>query len=292
MLKKICLGVVFIASVAMAEIPVIKQEFESLLRKNGVVAKNTLRIEDFSNGDGHRFLEAKGDLIATGVLVSTPNDTYFYPDRNLKNLFYDMDKVREHAVEGKPKTYRHIKPSKNIPVQVYGDDVVSKVFGAAIYGSQAARVKIHITSYIYSYDEDEEAFDVTTKDILLLTPAQKLYKSYPTKSILTREMSYVSKDDFINIRNAPQGEIIGRITKADMQKKPKGGILIGANCELLHHDERESDDEAIECPSTNGWYEVFYFPPGVRKGKDALHGYIHTSQVKLKPSDLEWYGVE
>lgn len=39
MLKKVCLGFAFMASVAIAQIPAINPEFKSLLRSDGVMEK-------------------------------------------------------------------------------------------------------------------------------------------------------------------------------------------------------------------------------------------------------------
>lgn len=249
-----------------------------------------MTIKEAHYGDGEQSIHAEGDLIATGALVSTPNGTYFYPDINLKNLFYNADKVLECARNNfvdsyeknlhiDPKSCNKIKPSENTPMKVYGD-VIAKTFGATIYGAQGVRVKIHINRYIYSSHAMGGDSGVTTKNIVALTPPKKLYDTYPTKNIITKEFGYASKDDYVNIRNAPKGAIVGQIQKADIQKKQSRGIIIGANCEEAEYYENE--DDAIECRSTNGWYEVFYLPPGVRNGKDAIYGYIHKSQLKLK----------
>ncbi len=30
------------------------------------------------------------------------------------------------------------------------------------------------------------------------------------------------------------------------------------------------------------WFEVFYLPPDAEDGKDAIHGFVHGSQIKFK----------
>ena len=247
---------------AMAD---INPEFKSLLRNDGVMEKNTLKLKDIVNGDGERFISTTGEVVATGVLVSSPNGTYFYPDTNLKNVFFDPQKVLQCASEKAMSACLAMKPNSNGAIEVRGD-VVAKTFGGKIYGEQAVRVKAHMSQN-----------GSTMKSVFALTPPKKSYSAYPIKGAVTKEFGYASKDDYVNIRQTPKGTIAGQMLKADMQKpKASKAILIGASC----YEDEDPDGTYVLCNDVNGWYEVFYFPPGIRHGKDATHGYIHKSQIR------------
>lgn len=65
-----------------------------------------------------------------------------------------------------------------------------------------------------------------------------------------------TKDDYVNLRKAPSGEIITPIYKKDF--------------------------EAISLKKvgeSGKWIKVLYFPPNKTDEKDAITGYIHTSQI-------------
>lgn len=264
MFKKMCLSLALMCGMAVADVGPINPEFKSLLRNDGVMEKNTLKLKTIINYESEQYIETTGEVVATGVLVSSPNGTYFYPDLNLKNVFFNENKLFQCVREKAMSACLATKPTENKGVRIY-NDVVSKTFGAAIYGTQAVRVKAHMSQN-----------GSTMKNVFALTPPKKSYSAYPIKGAVTKEFRYASKDDYVNIRQTPKGTIAGQMLKADMQKpKALKGILIGASCEA---DEYEYD--IIGCNDVNGWYEVFYFPPGIRHGKDAIHGYIHKSQIR------------
>lgn len=66
-----------------------------------------------------------------------------------------------------------------------------------------------------------------------------------------------TKDEFVNLRKAPNGEIITPIYKKDFDK-----IIL----KRLGVEDK--------------WLKVLYFPPNVSDEKEALTGYIHNSQIK------------
>ena len=276
MFKKMCLSFALMCGMAVADVGPINPEFKSLLRNDGVMEKNTLKLKTIFNGDSEQYIETTGEVVATGVLVSSPNGTYFYPDTNLKNVFFDPQKVLRCASEKAMSACLAMKPSKNEGIKV-SNDVVAKTFGGKIYGEQAVRVKAHINSYSYSDHAMGGHLHVAMKSVFALTPPKKSYSAYPMKGAVTKEFRYASKDDYVNIRQTPKGTIAGQMLKADMQKpKASKAILIGASC----YEDEDPDGTYVLCNDVNGWYEVFYFPPGIRHGKDAIHGYIHKSQIR------------
>lgn len=73
-----------------------------------------------------------------------------------------------------------------------------------------------------------------------------------------------TKDDFVNMRNAPSGDIIVQIYKKDFES-----IMI----------------HSFDANSNEKWLKVMYFPPNVKDEQSAISGYIHISQIdksKLK----------
>lgn len=276
MFKKMCLSLALMCGITTFAMADINPEFKSLLRNDGVMEKNTLKLKDIMNGDGERFIGTTGEVVATGVLVSSPNGTYFYPDLNLKSVFFDPQKVLQCASEKAMSACLAMKPNSNGAIEVRGD-VVAKTFGGKIYGEQAVRVKAHMNGYVYSSNSMETDLYISIKNVFALTPPKKSYSAYPMKGAVTKEFGYASKDDYVNIRQTPKGTIAGQMLKADMQKpKASKAILIGASC----YEDEDPDGTYVLCNDVNGWYEVFYFPPGIRHGKDAIHGYIHKSQIR------------
>lgn len=265
MFKKMCLSLALMCGMAVADVGPINPEFKSLLRNDDVMEKNTLKLKTIFNGDSEQYIETTGEVVATGVLVSSSNGTYFYPDTNLKNVFFDRKQVFQCASEKAMSACLAMKPSKSEGIKV-SNDVVAKTFGGKIYGEQAVRVKAHMSQN-----------GSTMKSVFALTPPKKSYSAYPIKGAVTKEFGYASKDDYVNIRQTPKGTIAGQMLKADMQKpKDSKAILIGASC----YEDEDPDGTYVLCNDVNGWYEVFYFPPGIRHGKDAIHGYIHKSQIR------------
>lgn len=253
MFKKMCLSLALMCGMAVADVGPINPEFKSLLRNDGVMEKNTLKLIP------NRGLEASGELIVTGVLVSSLGNLTFYPDKNLKNVLFDANQFSSCG--------SNCKPSANYPIEVLGDDkLISKALGENIYGTQAVRVKAHFNKFGYEADSGY----LILKNIFTLTPVKKTYMTYdPNYNEFAEELGYGSKDSYVNIRQTPKGAIVGQIQKTDFQKSSFQRGIIVCNAKAFQG-----------CNVVNGWYEVFYFPPGKRNGKDAIHGYIHKSQIK------------
>ena len=67
-----------------------------------------------------------------------------------------------------------------------------------------------------------------------------------------------TKDEFVNMRNAPSGEIVAKIYKKDF-----------ADIMLYSFDTNSNEK----------WLKVVYFPPNVKDEQSAISGYIHISQI-------------
>ena len=70
----------------------------------------------------------------------------------------------------------------------------------------------------------------------------------------------------MNIRDKANGKVIGKILKNDMINN--GWILLA-----IDNYYYEIDDK--------GWYEVYYMPTNAKDGKDAIHGFVLGSQIKI-----------
>lgn len=77
-----------------------------------------------------------------------------------------------------------------------------------------------------------------------------------------------TNNDFVNLRESPNGAIITRIYKKDFSDI----LVIGTF---------EAEVLGLEPNKTNAWYKVIYFPPNTRKTKDAKAGFIHKSQINF-----------
>lgn len=107
-------------------------------------------------------------------------------------------------------------------------------------------------------------------------------------------MKVITKDDFVNIRQTPNGKIIGRINKKDF----KDTVLIALPDieQMLHFKAKEENPK---------WYKVLYFNPPAPEPQDcdggngerdvafnnylpySTIGYIHHSQIEKDPKQLE-----
>lgn len=63
------------------------------------------------------------------------------------------------------------------------------------------------------------------------------------------------KDDFVNMRNAPSGEVVAQIYKKDFESI------------MLYSFDTNSNEK---------WFKVMYFPPNVKDEQNAILGYIHN----------------
>lgn len=82
-----------------------------------------------------------------------------------------------------------------------------------------------------------------------------------------------TNDDFVNLRESPNGAIIARIYKKDFSD-----ILVieVPQTRLLGFNQNQKIDMYDK---ESKWHKVIYFPPNTRKTKDAKAGFIHKSQI-------------
>lgn len=75
-----------------------------------------------------------------------------------------------------------------------------------------------------------------------------------------------TNDDFVNLRDSPNGKVITRIYKKDFS-------------DILIIKTFETELLGLKPNETKDWYKVIYFPPNTRKTEDAKAGFIHKSQI-------------
>lgn len=88
-----------------------------------------------------------------------------------------------------------------------------------------------------------------------------------------RALDLKTNDDFVNLRESPNGAIIARIYKKDFSD-----ILVieVPQTRLLGFNQNQKIDMYDK---ESKWHKVIYFPPNTRKTKDAKAGFIHKSQI-------------
>ncbi|TVL43256.1 hypothetical protein A9X84_09835 [Brachyspira hyodysenteriae] len=250
--------------------------FSELLSDNGKVTKNTLKVKKI---DGGNYSAAQiyfdGEITLTGVLERTDNsdvDTIysalrFYPDNNIdlpflfSTSYHNIDDYKEFERLDFGVLLENIKVKLPEPLN-------KRFLGAA-----AVRAEVTIRNYSF-YGEGEagrEAYGDLV-NIKLLDDVQIEYFSkdnsadvyYYAGNSYYIKLEYNSKDDYVNIRDKANGKIIGKILKNDMINN--GGILLAIDD---YYGSGEKD-----------WCEVYYMPPNAKDGKDAIYGFVHSSQIK------------
>lgn len=100
------------------------------------------------------------------------------------------------------------------------------------------------------------------------------YMEYYTMSVKDFSLKLKTKDDFINLHNSPNGEVLRKIYKKDFSDAL---IIEVPQTRLL----------GFNPPINEKWRKVLYFPPRTHKVKDATLGYIHESQLLDYYVDIE-----
>ncbi len=90
------------------------------------------------------------------------------------------------------------------------------------------------------------------------TQAQIQGESVDYEQKFGKRIYLATKDDFVNMRKAPSGEIITQIYKKDF-----ADIMVFS----------------FDTNSNEKWLKVVYFPPNVKDEQNAISGYIHISQI-------------
>ncbi|OBV29553.1 hypothetical protein BKN38_02860 [Helicobacter sp. CLO-3] len=100
-------------------------------------------------------------------------------------------------------------------------------------------------------------------------------------------------DDFVNLRQSPNGKILAKIYKKDFDSSAVFNLTYGeyatpdnyykndlqANIQDMIGKPRGERPEELD-PKKPRWIKVVYFPPNVTKAEQAIVGYIHNSQMK------------
>ncbi len=246
--------------------------FDELLRDDGKITKNTLKVKNLDGTYSAAVIYFSGEITLTGVLErsdehDTNNSLRFYPDNNidLPFLYSTFSHKIEDYKEFTRLNFGILLDDKNV------NSLLPKPLNKAFLGVSAVRAQATIRNYHF-YGEGEagrEAYGELLSFKLLgdikteYFTKDNYYKGNGDYSIL----QYNSKDDYVNIRDRANGKIIGKILKNDMINNK--GLLL-----LLNIYGSLSDWEKI-------WIEVYYLPPDAKDGKEAIYGFIHGSQIKF-----------
>ncbi|MDA0080935.1 hypothetical protein [Brachyspira hyodysenteriae] len=250
--------------------------FNELLSDNGKVTKNTLKVKKIDGGNYSAYFD--GEITLTGVLERTDNsdvDTIysalrFYPDNNIDLPFlFSLVSADSYNIDDY-KEFERLDFGvllENIKVQL--PEPLNKRF----LGAAAVRAEVTIRNYsIFCEGEAGREAYGDLVNIKLLDDVQIEYFSkdnssdvyYHAGNSYYIKLEYNSKDDYVNIRDKANGKIIGKILKNDMINN--GGILLAIDD---YYGSGEKD-----------WCEVYYMPPNAKDGKDAIYGFVHSSQIK------------
>ena len=247
--------------------------FSELLSDNGKVIKNTLKVKKLDGTYSAAQIYFDGEITLTGVLeraddFETNNALRFYPDNNIDLPF--LFSTDSHNIDDY-KEFERLKfgillNDKNVNLP--------SPLNKAFLGVSAVRAEVTIRNYSF-YGEGEagrEAYGDLV-NVKLLDDVQIEYFSkdnsadvyYNPGNSYYIKLKYNSQDDYVNIRDKANGKIIGKILKNDMINN--GGLLLAIDS---NYGSEEKD-----------WREVYYLPPNAKDGKDAIHGFVHDSQVKF-----------
>ncbi|ASJ21524.1 hypothetical protein [Brachyspira hampsonii] len=262
--------------------------FSELLSYDGKVIKNTLKAYN-AESDGMVYFD--GEITLTGVLERSDNydmgNNYtalrFYPDNNVDLPFLYASSEMNLKNQGASKygdswDFSGVEFDRlefgvlleNIEVKL--PESLNKRF----LGAAAVRAEVTIRNYRF-YGEGEasrEAYgDIVGFKALGDVETKYFSKyNYNVGEVHYNELQYNSKDNYVNIRDKANGKIIGKILKNDMLYD--GGVLLSINGEGIDYMNYENFEKK--------WHEVFYLPPEAEDGKDAIHGFVHGSQIKLE----------
>ncbi|CRF35548.1 hypothetical protein BRSU_2728 [Brachyspira suanatina] len=245
--------------------------FNELLSDNGKMTKNTLKVKKLDGTYSAAKIYFDGEVTLTGVLeraddFETNNALRFYPDNNIDLPF--LFSTDSHNIDD-------YKEFERLDFGVLLDDKnlnLPSPLNKAFLGVSAVRAEVTIRNYSF-YGEGEagrEAYGELVNFKLLgdikteyFTKDNYEFKGEAIYSIL----EYNSKDDYVNIRDKPNGKIIGKILKNDMINN--GGLLL------------EVDINGDLSDWEKNWIEVYYLPPDDNDGKGTIYGFVHGSQIKL-----------
>lgn len=276
-IKFILLGISFVSLLLGNEIPQLYNT--SLLSNNGKMLSNTLSPAMAEERYGVHF---DGEVELTGVLEMAYEfdqgawHWVFYPDSNLK-LPFAFDPYKQGVYNEQLKKWDYKNASFNEKTNfgvLVGIDEVYRILPydlhakEIIFGAVAVRAQVVLKGYGFDGTRD---FPLRVGHIMkfkALSPISKHYYDIGVAPHLQKLPK--TKDSYINLRGKPKdddgkkaGEIITQIQVEDLKNKRAFVYRI--------------DDYAI-----GKWLKVFYFPPSAKSGRDAISGYIHSSQIESK----------
>ena len=267
--------------------PSTEAYFSELSSDNGKVTKNTLKAYDVKDF----MLYFNGEITLTGVLERSDNydmgDNYtalrFYPDNNIDIPFFpvsfEMDLKNQGASKyGDSWDFSGIKFNR-LEFGVLLENIKVKLpepLNTRFLGVAAIRAEVTIKNYHF-YAEGEAAREAYG-DLVGFKALGDIKTEYFSKDnynkggIYYSKLKYNSKDDYVNIRDKANGKIIDKVLKNDMINNNAVLLFInGDGIDYVNHEDIETK-----------WLEVFYLPPNAKDGKDAIHGFVHGSQVKFE----------
>ncbi len=257
----------------------------NLLSDNGVLKENSLtpiKSESLTIIFG-------GEIVLSGVLERVNayeegeiTDSFrFYPDKNLTKyipfVYYNIGAYIER-LDFSDQNLKQIK-FEPIPfgIALKMGNLTPKSLSKRIFGTSSMRVEVQLKEYGF-YSEGDAGRDAwaTLVSIKELGKAYYTYNKVPNFeldgfSCDCYPLLYNSKDDYVNLRESPNGTIITRILKQDMLSN--GAVLVTADVDYPQCDTTQNP------PSCAGWIKVWYFPPHARDGRDGILGVVHGSQI-------------
>ncbi len=274
--KFILLGISFVSLLLGNEIPQLYNT--SLLSNNGTMFSNTLSPE---MADGRYWVDFDGEVGLTGVLEMAYEfnqgawNWVFYPDSNLELPFsFDPYKQGVYDKQLKKWDYKNASFNKKIDLGILvGIDEVYKILPydlqakEIIFGAVAVRAQVVLKYYGFDGTKDFPIKVGHIKKFKALSPISKHYYEIGIAPHLQQFPK--TKDSYINLRGEPKndgkkaGEIIAQIQVEDLKNKNAFVYYIWGR-------------------SIGEWLRVFYFSPSAKSGKDAILGYIHSSQIESK----------
>ena len=249
--------------------------FNELLSDNGKMTKNTLKVKKLDGTYSAAKIYFDGEITLTGVLeraddFETNNALRFYPDNNIDLPF--LFSTDSHNIDD-------YKEFERLDFGILLDDKnvnLPSPLNKAFLGVSAVRAEVTIRNYRFYGEGDagREAYgDIVGFKALGDVETKYFSKNnYNSGNVSYNELQYNSQDNYVNIRDKANGKIIGKILKRDMIYN--GGVLLSINGAGIDYENYRD----IETK----WLEVFYLPPEAKDGKDAIHGFVHGSQIKLE----------
>lgn len=133
-------------------------------------------------------------------------------------------------------------------------------FKDGVWGEISFEAQISMGDFYADYSACSAGDSTKTENITILKQGQE--KQYDREDYGSEEVKLKSKDDYVNLRQSPNGKVLAHIELKDS----KDYFIV----ELIQDKNYNENSQ---------WLKVLYFPPHKEKAKDAIMGYIHKSQI-------------